>query len=86
MKEAYKIRRTLCTENLRILCIKNDWYRCGDNDDYAHMLNKAKKGNITSNDIVSIARDIITHSNLTSDDLLWVCDEILSITRSFMCD
>lgn len=84
MKYPYKIYRLLTMEKLRGLCIQRNWYTNGDNDEYSHMLNMAKRGNLTSDDIIEIALDIVAHSDLEDDDLMNVCDEILRCTVSFM--
>ena len=84
MKYPYKIYRLLSMEKLRGLCIQRDWYTNGDNEEYSHMLNMTKRGSLTSDDIVEIALDIVSHSDLEADDLVSVCDAILSCTVSFM--
>lgn len=84
MKYPYKIHRLLRMEKLRGLCVEKGWYTNGDNEEYSHMLNMVNKDNLTSDDIIEIALDIIAHSDLESDDLLIVCDDILGRTFSFM--
>jgi hypothetical protein len=87
MKYGYKVIRSLSMAALRQLCIEQDWYTNGDNYDYSNMLFKANKEDITSDDIVEIATDIIEHSsNLTLDDFMEVCDLILSKSYSFISE
>lgn len=84
MKNPYKIYRILGMGQLRALCVQRNWYTQGDNAEYSHMLNMANKSNLTSDDILEIALDIIAHSDLESNELLNVCDAILGCTYSFM--
>lgn len=73
--------RQLSKSDLRSLCIRQNWYTCGNNEEYSNMLNKANKGNITTNDIVAIAKDIKEHSN-TNHDITSICFEIAKICYS----
>ena len=84
MKYGYKIFRYLSMENLMNLCIQRDWYTCGDIKEYSHLLSYTKKIDLTADDIVVMALDIISHSDLDDDDLRMVCDDILEVTRSIM--
>ena len=87
MKYGYKIVRKLSSEALRILCIDREWYDAGDNEEYANMLDMAKKKEITSDDIVEIATDICEHStNIDFDDFEDICNAILFKTYSFMTE
>ena len=56
--------RELDSYTLRNLCIDNNWYTSGDNESYSAMLSKCDKDNITTEDIVSIAQDIMKHTDL----------------------
>lgn len=78
--------RTLSMSDLRNLCIKNNWYTNGNNDEYNELLTSVKNKNITTNDIIDIANDIINHSdlNFTIETLENVCFEILEIAHSFI--
>ena len=62
MKYGYKEIRKLHTSDLRALCIREDWYTGGTNEEYANLMNMTFKDNITTDDIVEIATDIIEHS------------------------
>lgn len=87
MKYGYKVIRSLSMAALRQLCIEQDWYTNGDNYDYSNMLFKAKKEDITSDDIVEIAADIIEHTDkLSIDNFIYVCDLILLKTYSFISE
>lgn len=65
MKYGYKEVRTISANRLRKLCIDHDWYTRGDNEEYRHLLDDmaGDKENITTEDIVEIARDIIEHTH-----------------------
>lgn len=87
MKYGYKVVRKLSSDALRALCIERAWYTRGDNEAYSNMLAMANKEDITSDDIVEIASDIIEHSsNLSIDDFTNVCDAILFKSYSFMIE
>lgn len=87
MEYGYKIVRRLTTAALRQLCIEQDWYTNDDNYDYSNMLFKATKEDITSDDIVEIAADIIKHTDkLSIDNFTYVCDLILLKTYSIISE
>lgn len=68
MKEYREIRK-ISASALRQLCIEQDWYTCGDNDEYGHLLFDltGHKENLSTSDIIEIAADIMTHSDLDDD-------------------
>lgn len=86
MKYGYKVVRKLSSDALRALCIERAWFTNGDNEAYSNMLAMTNKEDITSDDIVEIAADIIEHSNLSIDDFINVCDAILFKSYSFMIE
>jgi hypothetical protein len=65
----YKEIRKISASSLRTLCIRQDWYTAGDNDEYGHLLfNLAgDKENLSTADIIEIAADIMAHSDLDDD-------------------
>ena len=65
----YKEIRKISASSLRTLCIRQDWYTAGDNDEYGHLLfNLAGyKVNLSTADIIEIAADIMAHSDLDDD-------------------
>lgn len=67
MKYGYKEIRHLSMSDLRVLCIAEDWYTGGTNEEYANLLNMTTKDNITTDDLVEIATDIIDHSRSAID-------------------
>lgn len=63
MKYGYKEIRYLSSSDLRALCIAEDWYTGGTNEEYANLMAMINKDNITTDDIVEIATDIVEHSS-----------------------
>ena len=61
----YKEIRTLSASALRSLCIREDWYTRGDNEEYDHLLQDlaASKPHLATEDIIAIAEDIAAHSD-----------------------
>ena len=61
MKKEYKEIRQINADSLRRLCISKRWYTGGDNAAYNHLLYDLAddKENITTEDIVEIAQDIM---------------------------
>lgn len=62
----YKEIRKISASSLRALCIRQDWYTAGDNDEYGHLLYDLaqNKENLSTADIIEIAADIMEHSDL----------------------
>ena len=62
----YKEIRTLTAYSLRALCIQQNWYTNGGNNDYEHLLYDLadSKPHLTTQDIIEIAADIAEHSVL----------------------
>lgn len=69
MKYGYKEVRQLSACDLRALCISEDWYENGTNEEYANLMQMTNKDNITTDDIVEIATDIYEHSCDAMDKL-----------------
>lgn len=86
MEYGYKEVRYITAEKLRALCIEEDWYTGGDNDDYRHLLFDlaGHKENIITDDIVEIASDIIEHSDLSSNDFEEVAFRVANIATVFI--
>lgn len=64
MKYGYKEIRKLHASDLRALCIREDWYTGGTNEEYYNLMQMTERENITTDDIVEIATDIIEHSEI----------------------
>lgn len=60
----YKEIRRLSASTLRALCVREDWYTHGDNDEYSHLLLDlaGNKPHLDTEDIIAIAEDIAAHS------------------------
>lgn len=84
MKHGYKEVRKIREDDLRNLCIAKRWYTRGDNTAYNHLLNDlaGDKENITTDDIVEIALDIMEHSN-TDQELTSICFDVAGIAVAF---
>lgn len=69
MKKQYKETRIISSMSLRQLCINMNWYTLGDNEEYEHLLYDlaAQKPNLTTEDIMAIAEDIMEHSEMSPD-------------------
>jgi len=66
----YTETRILSTAKLRSICIKYNWYTCGDNEQYAAMFAKlhdeeGKLVHMTTDKLADIATDIYCHSDIT---------------------
>lgn len=58
----YTEKRTLSVDDLRNLCIEEEWYTNGTNREYKKLFTKCNKKNLTTNDIVQITNDIYFHT------------------------
>ncbi len=69
MKNKYKEIRKIYARELRQLCVEKEWYTAGDNDEYGHLLFDLAehKENLTTADIIAIAKDIMEHSEIEPD-------------------
>jgi len=86
MKDYIEVR-TLQASDLRRLCIEKDWYTCGTNAEYEHLLIDLaqNKENLTTLDIVKIAEDIQEHSTLEEGyDIESIAFEVLRACNSFI--
>ena len=85
----YKEVRRLSASTLRALCIREDWYTRGDNDEYDYLLNDlaGRKPHLDTADIIAIAEDIAAHSDLsegqTIEDIAFEVARVCSVT--FQC-
>jgi len=83
----YKEKRFLNASAVKGLCIEENWYTNGNNEEYKHLLNVlVKEGkNITTNNIVAIATDIKQHSNTEheTDDISYICYALAKICYTF---
>ncbi len=61
-----RLVRIISSDDVRSMCIRYDFYTCGDCKDYMHMLNDLCGGShrreVSDLDIEMVARDIVSHS------------------------
>lgn len=83
MKYGYREVRRIYAEELRNLCVEKGWYTRGTGSEYCHLLNDLahEKENITTDDIVEIAKDILEHSD-TDQELTSVCFDVARIAET----
>ncbi|WP_206458728.1 hypothetical protein [Anaerovorax sp. IOR16] len=64
----YKEIRKIEAIEIRGLCIRQNWYTMGSNEEYGDMLSNASKlKNVTTLDIMQIAYNFALHSELDAD-------------------
>lgn len=63
----YKETRSIDMSELRNLCIKQNWFTCGDNDEYSELLNMVNNTELTTDLIVELASIIYSHSENDND-------------------
>lgn len=64
MENTYRERRTISADKIIGICIRQEWYTMGTNEEYEQMLSTASgKENLMTDDIVEIATDILEHSD-----------------------
>lgn len=87
-KWGFKEVRRIRAESLRQLCIKEDWYTSGDNEEYGHLLYDLadSKENITTDDVCEITQDIINHSDLLAEDFEHVAYEVMKIATCYLVE
>lgn len=88
MKYAYKVIRKMSLYELQAICIEKGWYKSGNNTEYEKMLEVTRKEDITSDDVVETATDIIEHTDELSimNDFTYVCNKILDGMHSLMIE
>ncbi len=77
-------RRLIFADDLKNLCADKNLYTMGDEKCLGKMLNKCRKPNITTEDIIEIAKDIHIYSHLPEGmDFTDLCSEIAEISYAF---
>ena len=71
MDELLESRSPIFTEDLRILCIQEDWFTNGDNSQYEKLFQLNREG--------ASLEELALVIWICSDD--WTCEEILSVLR-----
>lgn len=83
-KYGYVEFRRINSENLRNLCIKNKWYTKGNNEEYFNFFKMADKDNLSTDDIVELATDILEHSEIQDEqNFCSICFEIANECYTF---
>lgn len=67
--------RMMTRESLRQLCMNNGWYTKGDCNEYENLMQRTEQENLTTEDIVEMAKDIAKHSD-TEMELTSICFEL----------
>ena len=69
----YKEIRVIRASSLRALCVRQNWYTAGDNDEYGHLLLDlaGSKENLSTADIMEIAADSIATWTMTAPSRAW---------------
>lgn len=78
----YTESRQLFPEDLRRLCIQNNWYTNGTQEEYGMLLYSLTVGDMTTARIGIIAEDIKKHSN-TDEEVTSIMFEIARVCRTF---
>lgn len=65
-------KRTLSMYRLRNLCVRNNWYTRGTNEDYDRLLSsvhndKYEAVEMTTEKLAELAEDIMRHSDMSAD-------------------
>lgn len=77
-------RRLIFADDLKNLCRDKKLYTMGDEECLGKMLDKCKKSNIKTEDIIEIAKDIHIYSRLPEGmEFTDQCSEIAGISHSF---
>ena len=68
----FKEYRTMDASTLRRVCIANNWYTNGTNEEYGNLFDRLRNcygyaENLTTEKLVEIANDIWEHSEMPSD-------------------
>ena len=62
-KYGYTETRQISSYDLRGICIRENWFTAGDNEEYAELLNTADAlENVTTDDLVELASMICEHT------------------------
>lgn len=91
-KYGYHEVRVMHADSLRALCIRQNWFTRGDNEEYSKLLDKAQyTTNITTDDIVELATVILEYSDLdkdytTDDHFRTICFELLRICTTWIAE
>ena len=76
-----KFEMTLRTADVRQLCIRNDYYTCGDCRAYENMFNMFYAKSVTPALLRKVANDIKSHSDTedTAEDITFYLTRLLQV-------
>lgn len=60
------VEKQLNWEDVHGLCVRQNYYTCGDRQDYEAMLDKVNIEGPTTQLVYEVAKDIVDHSNLSA--------------------
>ena len=77
----YTEKRILRPSKLRIICIKNEWYTMGDNEEYSRLFDRLHDEdgcplNMTTEKLAEIATDIMEHSKINGYTITTIMFEL----------
>lgn len=83
----YIERRTISAYSLRKLCVRNEWFTRGTNEEYERLFKLCSCGNITVDILGQMADMIEKHSELPADvhveDIMFDLNAVANVT--FQC-
>lgn len=93
MKKRYIIHKCISPMEVRMLCMKQNWYTRGTGIDYEQMLDSLldkdhmSRDNITDQDILDLSENIVQHSDLGdleegTDPVAHVAFEVAQLVRT----
>lgn len=88
MKATYKEFRSLSSDDLRTLCIRNNWYTRGTCEEYERLFGLLHDElgcpeNMTTDKLAEIAEDIMEHSDITDYTITAVMFELARACNTF---
>lgn len=79
-KEIMKFDHVLSMMKVRQMCIDNDYYTCGDCQEYENMFNMFYGKNVTPTLLKKVAQDIKSHSR-TEDEVEDIINNLARLVR-----
>lgn len=88
MKATYKEFRSLSGNDLRALCIRNNWYTRGTCEEYERLFSllhdeRGCPENMTTEKLAEVAEDIMEHSDITDYTITAVMFELARACNTF---
>ncbi len=78
--------RWIDLDNLRALCIKHDWFTCGDNDEYDELFQMVRKHwdrreSLTPARLLKIAQYIVKYSEPSTYEILGLSGVVFCLSE-----